>query len=141
MPTIETLNPDVPLYARTGINLASEGLGARAVSCTNEFFAPLERMLHDSVPEFFADRFDDHGNWMDGWQTQRRRDGGHDDAVVKLAAPRLLLGCNVDKAQFTVNYAPGGKIETVSLPLTRKPARSRSCDTERTAAVRTISLA
>ncbi|MEM8958134.1 MAG: allantoicase [Pseudomonadota bacterium] len=116
MPTIETLNPDVPLYARTGINLASDGLGARAVSCTNEFFAPLERMLHDSVPVFFPDRFDDHGKWMDGWETQRRRDGGHDHAVIKLAAPGRLLGFDVDTAHFTGNYAPACKIEAVSLP-------------------------
>ena len=121
MPTIENLNPDVPLYARTGINLASEGLGARAVSSTNEFFAPLERMLQDSVPVFYPDRFDDHGKWMDGWETQRRRDGGHDHAVIKLAAPGRLLGFDVDTAHFTGNYAPACKIEAASLPAGQDP--------------------
>ena len=51
MTSIESLNPDIPLYARTGINLASAGLGARAIWASNQFFAPLDRMLqaHDAV--------------------------------------------------------------------------------------------
>ena len=116
MPTIETLNPDQPLFARTGINLASAGLGARGLWATNEFFAPLERMLQDSEPVFVPGKFDDHGKWMDGWETQRRRDGGHDYAVIRLAAPGRLLGFDVDTAHFTGNYAPACMIEAASLP-------------------------
>jgi len=115
MPTIETLNPDQPLFARTGINLASYGLGARGVSASNEFFAPLERMLSDHDPEFIAGKFDDHGKWMDGWETQRRRDGGHDHAIIKLAAPGRILGFDVDTSHFTGNYAPAAMIEAASL--------------------------
>lgn len=114
MPTIESLNPDMPLFARTGINLASAGLGAQAISSTNEFFAPLERMLHDSDPVFIEGRFDDHGKWMDGWETQRRRDGGHDHAVIKLAAPGRILGFDVDTSHFTGNFAPACRIEAAS---------------------------
>ncbi|NSX54327.1 allantoicase [Parasulfitobacter algicola] len=114
MPSIENLNPDVPLYARTGINLASAGLGATAVSATNEFFAPLERMLWDSAPIFIPDKFDDHGKWMDGWETQRRRDGGHDHAVIKLACAGRIIGFNVDTSHFTGNYAPACKIEAAA---------------------------
>ena len=47
MTTIDKLDPDVPLFVRSGINLASAGLGAKAISATDEFFAPLERMLDD----------------------------------------------------------------------------------------------
>ncbi|MCV6598352.1 MAG: allantoicase [Mangrovicoccus sp.] len=126
MPTIENLNPDVPLFARTGINLASEGLGARAISASNEFFAPLERMLQDSPAVFYPDRFDDNGKWMDGWETQRRRDGGHDHAVIKLAAPGRLLGFNVDTSHFTGNYAPACKIEAASIPADAEPDDSTS---------------
>ncbi|SMX44872.1 allantoicase [Actibacterium lipolyticum] len=115
MPSIESLNPDVPLYARTGINLASAGLGAKAVSATNEFFAPLERMLDDHDPVFIPDKFDDHGKWMDGWESQRRRDGGHDHATIKLAAPGRILGFDVDTAHFTGNYAPACMIEACSV--------------------------
>lgn len=121
MPSIENLNPDVPLYARTGINLASEGLGARAVSATNEFFAPVERMLKDAPAIFIPDKFDDHGKWMDGWESQRRRDGGHDHAVIKLAAPGRILGFDVDTAHFTGNYAPACMIEAASISAGKDP--------------------
>jgi len=114
MPTIEALNNDIPLFARTGINLASAGLGAKALSTTNEFFAPLSRMLDDKDPIFIADKFDDHGKWMDGWETQRRRDGGHDFAVIQLAAPGRILGFDVDTSHFTGNYAPACKIEAAA---------------------------
>ncbi|MBM7066366.1 allantoicase [Actibacterium sp. 188UL27-1] len=116
MPTIEALNPDVPLYARTGINLASAGLGAKAISSSNEFFAPLERMLHDADPVFIPGKFDDHGKWMDGWETQRRRDGGHDHGVIQLAGAGRVLGFDVDTRHFTGNYAPACKIEAASAP-------------------------
>ncbi|ATI40808.1 allantoicase [Pacificitalea manganoxidans] len=111
MTTIENIRADIPLFARTGINLASAGLGAQAVSASNEFFAPLERMLQDNAPVFIPDKFDDNGKWMDGWETQRRRDGGHDHAVIKLAAPGRILGFNLDTSHFTGNYAPACKIE------------------------------
>jgi len=114
MPTIEALNEDIPLFARTGINLASAGLGAKALAATNEFFAPLSRMLDDEDAVFIADKFDDHGKWMDGWETQRRRDGGHDYAVIQLAAPGRILGFDVDTSHFTGNYAPACKIEAAA---------------------------
>ncbi|SDK18088.1 allantoicase [Aliiruegeria lutimaris] len=114
MPTIESMNPDIPLFARTGINLASAGLGAKPVSSSDEFFAPVERMLADSEPIFIPDKFDDHGKWMDGWETRRRRGGGHDHAIIKLAAPGRLLGFDVDTRHFTGNYAPACRIEAAS---------------------------
>lgn len=100
-----------PRFAVTGINLASAGLGARAVSTTDEFFAPLSRMLEDAPAVFYPDRYDDHGKWMDGWETRRRRTGGHDHAVIALAAPGRIMGFDVDTAHFTGNYPPACRIE------------------------------
>lgn len=111
MASIDSLNPDIPLFARTGINLASAGLGAKAIWSTNEFFAPLERMLHDQPPVFIDGKFDDNGKWMDGWESQRRRDGGHDMAIIKLAAAGRIIGFDLDTAHFTGNYAPAAKVE------------------------------
>lgn len=111
MASIESLNPDIPLFARTGINLASAGLGARALWATNQFFAPLDRMLQDTPPVFIEGKFDDHGKWMDGWETQRRRDGGHDAAIIKLAGAGRIIGFDVDTSHFTGNYAPAVRIE------------------------------
>ncbi|MGN6550369.1 MAG: allantoicase [Pararhizobium sp.] len=100
-----------PAFTRTAINLASAGLGAKAVSATDEFFAPLKRMLQDSPAIFIPDKYDDHGKWMDGWETRRRRGPGHDHAVVELAVPGRILGFDVDTAHFTGNYPPACAIE------------------------------
>ena len=71
-----TKNDELPAFTRRGINLASAGLGAVGISATDAFFAPLERMLEDQAAVFIADKYDDNGKWMDGWETRRRRDGG-----------------------------------------------------------------
>lgn len=111
MTTIDRIDPNVPLFVRTGINLASEGLGAKAIWASDEFFAPLERMLKDAPAEFFPDLYDDNGKWMDGWETRRRRGAGHDSAVIKLAAAGRILGFDIDTSHFTGNYAPAARIE------------------------------
>ncbi|HUV32774.1 MAG TPA: allantoicase, partial [Devosiaceae bacterium] len=102
---------DIPAFARSAINLASAGLGARGVFVTDEFFAPLERMLQDGPPVFIADKYEDNGKWMDGWESRRRRGGGHDLAVIRLAVPGRIVGFDVDTSYFTGNYPPACRIE------------------------------
>ncbi len=104
-----------PRFAVTGVNLASAGLGARGVSASDAFFAPLARMLEDAPAVFYPDRYDDHGKWMDGWETRRRRNGGHDHAVIALAAPGRIMGFDVDTAHFTGNYPPACRIEAARI--------------------------
>ena len=107
-------DPNIPLFVRTGINLASAGLGARALYASDEFFAPLNRMLQDQPAVFIADKFDANGKWMDGWETRRRRGGGHDMAVISLAVPGRIIGFDVDTSHFTGNYAPAVMIEAAT---------------------------
>ncbi len=102
---------DLPDFARGCVNLASARLGAVGLSTTDEFFAPLSRMLDDRPAEFFPDRYDDNGKWMDGWESRRRRVPGHDWAVVRLAAPGRIAGFDVDTRHFTGNYPPACRIE------------------------------
>jgi allantoicase len=103
-----------PAFARNSINLASAGLGARAIRATDEFFAPLPRMLQDSDAVFLPDEYDDNGKWMDGWETRRRRNGGHDVGVIALAARGRIRGFDVDTSHFTGNYAPACRIEAIA---------------------------
>jgi len=121
MTSIESPTPDLPPFARTGINLASAGLGARAIWATDAFFAPLERMLDDAPPIFVEGKFDAHGKWMDGWETRRRRGGGHDMAIVKLAAAGRIAGFDIDTSHFTGNYAPAARIEACAFSGDRPP--------------------
>jgi allantoicase len=107
--------PEIPAFARNSVNLASAGLGATALLATDDFFAAVSRMLSDLPPAFDPDKYDDHGKYMDGWESRRRRGPGHDYAVVKLAAPGVIRGFDVDTAFFTGNYPPAARIEAANL--------------------------
>jgi allantoicase len=100
-----------PAFTRLGVNVASAGLGAEGLSATDEFFAPLARMLDDAPATFHPDRYDDNGKWMDGWESRRKRVAGHDHAVIRLAARARILGFDVDTSHFTGNYPPACRIE------------------------------
>ena len=92
-------------------NLASARLGAQAIACSDDFFADKTRLIQDAAPVFLLDRYDDHGKWMDGWESRRRRSMGHDWCVIKLAVPGRLQRFDVDTTHFTGNYPPGARVE------------------------------
>ena len=100
---------------RGALNLASPTLGAEAIYANDEFFGAKERMLQDSAPVFIADKYDDHGKWMDGWETRRRRDGGtHDYCVVRLGASGVISAVDIDTRHFTGNFPPRASIEAAT---------------------------
>jgi allantoicase len=101
----------LPAFAVGAINLASARLGAKGLFATDEFFAPLERMLSDVPATFDPDLYDDNGKYMDGWESRRKRVPGHDWAIVKLAMPGRIFGFDVDTSYFTGNYPPHCSIE------------------------------
>ncbi|WDZ79144.1 allantoicase (plasmid) [Ensifer adhaerens] len=106
----------LPEFALNAINLASAGLGARPVFATDEFFAPLERMLQDAPPVYHPGVYDDNGKWMDGWETRRRRGPGNDHAIIALAASGRIHGFGVDTAHFTGNYPTACAIDACLAP-------------------------
>jgi allantoicase len=111
----EHVPASLPGFAVNSVNLASAGLGAKGISVTDEFFAPLARMLADGPAVFIADKYDDNGKWMDGWESRRKRVLGHDHAVVRLAAPGRIDGFDVDTSHFTGNYPPAARIEACNV--------------------------
>jgi allantoicase len=96
------------------INVADERLGAVALVVSDEFFAAKERLLQATEPQWRAGVYDDHGKWMDGWESRRRRDGGHDYCIVKLAAPSTLAGLDIDTRYFTGNFPPYAAVQACS---------------------------
>lgn len=86
------------------IDLAAERLGGRAVAANDEFFAPKENLLKAAEPVFEAERYTNHGKWMDGWETRRRRSPGHDWCVVALGAPGRIRKVIVDTRHFRGNH-------------------------------------
>lgn len=93
------------------VNLASPRMGSLIISVSDEFFAAASRMLADSAPVFVADKFDEHGKWMDGWETRRRRGGGHDWALIKLGAAGIIEKADINTQHFTGNYPHEAKLE------------------------------
>jgi allantoicase len=93
------------------INLASPRLGAEALFATDDFFADKSRMLQDQPAVFIADKYDNNGKWMDGWESKRRRQGGHDYCIVKLGARGVIHGVDIDTSHFTGNFPPAASLE------------------------------
>ena len=81
---------------RSFVNLADATLGAQAVAASDEFFAAKERILNPAPPLYTENRFDDHGQWMDGWETRRRRSPGFDYCIVRLAYPGRITTIDID---------------------------------------------
>ncbi len=102
---------DKPDFANGSVNLASPRLGANIIEVSDDFFGAAERMLNDAPPIFFPDSYDEHGKWMDGWESRRRRQGGHDHCIVQLGAKGVLSGFEVNTRFFTGNHPPFVSIE------------------------------
>jgi allantoicase len=105
-----------PDFATGAVNLASARLGAKGIFSTDEFFAPLSRMLSDELPDFDPALYDDNGKYMDGWESRRKRVPGHDYAVIRLAMPGRILGLDIDTHWFTGNYPPFASVEAAFSP-------------------------
>jgi allantoicase len=106
---------ELPDWARASVNLADARIGARALDCSDDFFAPKERLLQPGPAVFIPGKYDEHGKWMDGWESRRRRGGGHDWCVVGLGVPGWLAGFDVDTSFFTGNYPPSASIDACRL--------------------------
>jgi len=108
---ITAASTDLPEWARRAVNLANPRIGAKAICASDEFFAPLARMLDPQPAVFVPGKYDANGKWMDGWETRRKRTSGHDWAIVKLGRRGRIAGFDVDTSHFTGNYAPAISIE------------------------------
>jgi allantoicase len=100
-----------PAEAMGLVNLASPRMGTEIHSVSDDFFAEAPRMLADTVPVFVPDKFDDHGKWMDGWESRRRRHGGHDWCILHLGETGTIRLVDINTAHFTGNYPPGAMLE------------------------------
>lgn len=104
-------DPNAPEFTQHYTNLADPRLGARAIAASDDFFAPMERMLSAEAAVFIAGKYDDHGKWMDGWESRRKRGTGNDWCIVKLARAGRIVGVDIDTSHFTGNYPPAASLE------------------------------
>ncbi|KAJ2615360.1 Allantoicase, partial [Coemansia sp. RSA 1694] len=90
--------------------LASVSLGSKIVGVSDEFFAEASNLLKDEEAVFLPEKFNDHGKWMDGWET-RRHNKSYDWTIIQLGFPGSIFGFDVDTSHFTGNHAPVVSIE------------------------------
>ncbi len=93
------------------INMAAEKLGAKTLSCSDDFFAPMENLIKDGRGIFIPDKYTENGKWMDGWESRRKRTPGHDWCILKLGASGVIKGFDVDTNHFLGNHPPHCSIE------------------------------
>ncbi len=91
-------------------DLVGERLGGAALYCNDEFFAPKENLVRPEAPIFDPDRYTERGKWMDGWETRRRREPGHDWCILRLGTPGTLEGVVIDTRHFKGNYPEAARL-------------------------------
>jgi allantoicase len=112
------------------VDLAGARVGGTVIAANDEFFAPKEKLVDDSEPEWRPGEYTPQGKWMDGWETRRRREPGHDWAMIRLGLRGIIRHVVVDTAHFTGNFPEACSVEAIDLPdkpslveLARDPAR------------------
>lgn len=96
-------------------DLAAGRLGAKALLCSDDFFAEKENLLKPGRGIFIPDKYTDRGKWMDGWESRRKRTPGHDWCIVQLATAGRIHGVDIDTNHFLGNHPPFASIEACHL--------------------------
>ena len=96
-------------------DLASRALGGSVVYANDELFAARENLIRPTQAAFDPQAFGPRGKVYDGWETRRRREPGHDFAIVRLGVAGVVHGVVVDTSWFTGNYPPEVSVEAVAL--------------------------
>jgi len=94
-------------------DLASRPLGGSVVFATDELFAEKENLIKPGPPVFDPAEFGNRGKVYDGWETRRRREPGHDHAIIRLGVPGVVHGVVVDTSFFRGNYPPQVSVEAL----------------------------
>lgn len=112
------------------VDLASRRLGASVIGANDEGFAEKENLLEPQPAVFDPNAFGHRGKVMDGWETRRRREPGHDWAIVRLGAPGVVRGVVVDTSHFTGNYPEHASVEGCAVEGYPSPAELCGADVE-----------
>jgi len=92
-------------------DLASRWLGGSVVAASDESFGDKENLLTPGPAAFEPGHYGNRGEIVDGWETRRRREAGHDWAIVRLGTPGTIASVDVDTSFFTGNYPPECTVE------------------------------
>lgn len=108
------------------VNFCSASQGARVLYATDEWFASADNLLKDDDPVFDPLAFCSEGKVMDGWESRRRREVGHDWCLIKLGKRATnLVGVEIDTAHFTGNNVPRISLELADLSCEQETALAK----------------
>jgi allantoicase len=96
------------------LDLASRLRGSGVVAANDEFFAEKENLIKPESPTHSDGDFGHKGKVYDGWETRRRREPGHDWAIVRLGCPGIVHRVVVDTSFFRGNYPPEISVEAAN---------------------------
>ena len=97
------------------VDLAAERLGGAVVAANDEFFAPKENLIAPGAAVWREGEYTERGKWMDGWETRRRREPGHDWCVIRLGVPGVVHGVDVDTTHFKGNFPESCALDVCDL--------------------------
>ncbi|MET8989832.1 allantoicase [Nonomuraea wenchangensis] len=103
-------------------DLALRTFGGAVVAASDESFAEKESLVRPGRPGFRPETFGPKGQVYDGWETRRRREPGHDWALVRLGVPGVIRGVVIDTAWFKGNYPPYAAVEAARVEGHPSPA-------------------
>lgn len=86
------------------VDLAAERIGGKALEASDEFFAAKENLLKEGRGVFIPDKYTEHGKWMDGWESRRKRIPGNDWCIIRLGLPGVVRGVDIDTNHFLGNH-------------------------------------
>lgn len=96
------------------VDLAGERLGGAVLYASDEFFAERENLIKPEKPVWKEHDYTTRGKWMDGWESRRKRESGHDFALIRLGAPGVVRGVVVDTSFFRGNYPESCSISALN---------------------------
>ena len=108
---MSSLTAETAAFVHKYIDLASPRLGSEVTFATDDFFADKSRLIDPAAPVFIADKYDENGKWMDGWESRRKRGEGFDYCIIHLGLSGVIHGVNIDTSHFTGNYPPSASID------------------------------
>ena len=106
-------------------DLAVRSLGGSVMAANDELFAERENLVKPEAPSYQTYTFGHKGQVYDGWETRRRREPGHDWAILRLGLPGVVRGVVVDTAFFKGNYPPEVSVEGAGVEIGRASCRER----------------
>jgi allantoicase len=96
-------------------DVASRALGGAVLYASDEFYADAHSLIDPRPATHDPAAFGARGKVYDGWETRRRREPGADFVIIRLAAPAIVRGVNIDTAHFRGNYPPAGSVDGATL--------------------------